>query len=123
MDLAAQEESQKSYSAQDVCQQARLQAKLQTEMRKNTFDVANNTITVSECRAQAIAQSENQLALLVDGLTTASNLIGTQAGNDGVLLRYIQRPLRPQIMRQLGELIVKHSAYRWRREFKISVNF
>ena len=55
LDLAAQEESQKSYSAQDVSQQARLQANLQTEMRKNTFDVANNTITVSERRAQAIA--------------------------------------------------------------------
>ena len=60
LELAAQAEMAKPYSAVDVSQQARLQANLQTEMRSNTFDTTTNTITVSERRAQAIAQVDRK---------------------------------------------------------------
>lgn len=56
LELAAQADAATPYLALDISQQARLQANLQTEMRNNTFDATTNSITVSERRAQAIAQ-------------------------------------------------------------------
>ena len=54
LDRWAHEERERGYEDLDGERQAALRARLQHEMRTNTYDTATQTITVSELRAQAI---------------------------------------------------------------------
>ncbi len=56
LELGAQERHQQAYADLDVGEQAALRAELQAEYRHNRVD-DNDTLTVSERRAQAMAQT------------------------------------------------------------------
>jgi len=55
LDLRATQQFGRAYEQLETGEQAKLQAELQPEFRVNTFDVANQSITVSVDRAKAIA--------------------------------------------------------------------
>ncbi len=55
LDLRATQQFGRAYDQLETGEQAKLQAELQPEFRVNTFDVANQSITVSPDRAKAIA--------------------------------------------------------------------
>jgi len=55
LDLWAVRETGRNYDELDAPQQAALQARLQAEMRANTYDQATGMVTVSDDRAQALA--------------------------------------------------------------------
>ena len=57
LELAAQELHGQPYGRLDATARAGLQAALKAEYRRNTFDEASATVTVSERRARAIAQT------------------------------------------------------------------
>ncbi|MFC4297975.1 MAG: nitric-oxide reductase large subunit [Castellaniella sp.] len=57
LDLAAQEKSGVNFAQLDGDAQAMLQRRLKEEYRKNTYDAATGAVTVSDRRAQAIAQT------------------------------------------------------------------
>ena len=57
LELAAQELHGLPYGRLDAAARASLQAALKAEYRRNTFDEASATVTVSERRARAIAQT------------------------------------------------------------------
>ncbi len=57
LDLAAQEQYGMKFSQLDADAQASLQRRLKEEYRKNTYDAATGVVTVSDRRAQAIAQT------------------------------------------------------------------
>ncbi len=56
LELDARRVTSEPYSMLDKGEQARLQARLQGEMRQNTHDAATGDIVVSDLRAQAISQ-------------------------------------------------------------------
>src|SRR6185295_2869823 len=56
LDLWAQDTHATGFTGLDEAQQEALKARLRREMRSNTFDAANATLTVSNDRARAIAQ-------------------------------------------------------------------
>jgi nitric oxide reductase subunit B len=64
LDLWAQRDTGKPYASLDRPQQAALQARLQDEMRANTYDAATGVVTVSDDRAAVI----QQVAKHYDGL-------------------------------------------------------
>ncbi len=57
LDLAAQEQYGMKFDQLDADAQASLQRRLKAEYRKNTYDAATGVVTVSDRRAQAIAQT------------------------------------------------------------------
>ena len=59
LDLWAKREAGKNYADLDRGQQASLQARLQDEMRANTYDATTGVITVSDDRAAVIQQVAN----------------------------------------------------------------
>ncbi|MGV3504045.1 MAG: nitric-oxide reductase large subunit [Adhaeribacter sp.] len=68
LDTWAQAEHGKRYEALDAENQARLQARLQGQIRKNTYEPASGTLTVSDQRAAAIAEVSRYYAeLFMDG--------------------------------------------------------
>ncbi|WP_192822847.1 nitric-oxide reductase large subunit [Rufibacter sp. LB8] len=56
LDTWAQQAKGTNYDALDAETKAQLQARLQKQIRLNTYDVATKTLTISNLRAQAIAQ-------------------------------------------------------------------
>ncbi|MGB3393203.1 MAG: nitric-oxide reductase large subunit [Stenotrophomonas sp.] len=56
LELRAQAEYGKPYADLDHSEQAKLQAEIRPEIRRNTYDPASGVLTVSDERAQAIAQ-------------------------------------------------------------------
>jgi nitric oxide reductase subunit B len=54
LELRARQDHGLAFDALDVAQQAAIKAKVQPELRTNTWDPARQTITVSELRAQAM---------------------------------------------------------------------
>ncbi|KRA35515.1 nitric oxide reductase large subunit [Rhodanobacter sp. Root627] len=55
LELLARDEGAASFASLDAAQQAALKARIQPELRHNTYDAATDTITVSPLRAQAMA--------------------------------------------------------------------
>jgi nitric oxide reductase subunit B len=55
LDLWAERETGRKYADLDPPQQASFQARLQAEMRANTYDPSTGTVTISDDRARALA--------------------------------------------------------------------
>jgi len=56
LDLEARASSGEGYAQRDEGEQAKLKATLLPAMRRNTYDAANGQLTLSDARAQAVAQ-------------------------------------------------------------------
>jgi nitric oxide reductase subunit B len=72
LDLRAQRDYGQAWASLDPGLQAKLQAELTPDYRRNTFDPATGTLTVSDDRAQAIAQvAAHYVSLFGDDPATA----------------------------------------------------
>ncbi len=84
-EIWAQHEFGKTFEQLDVSQTAALDAHLKIEMRKNTYDKATDTLTLSNNRVQAIKQVEQHYTSLFGDDSSLDKLRGQYAMNKGSL--------------------------------------